>query len=174
MANPYVALAALTIRTFVDSGKIIPIDKVKKTLDLPEEMLSKKAGAFVTLHADGALRGCIGTIEPQTDSIAEEILRNAILSASEDPRFPPVRAGELDMLDISVDVLRPKELCTFDELDPHRYGVIVSSGFRRGLLLPRLDGIDSAKEQVSIALQKAGISPNEPYRIERFEVVRHE
>ncbi|HCS00657.1 MAG TPA: extradiol ring-cleavage dioxygenase, partial [Lachnospiraceae bacterium] len=60
------------------------------------------------------------------------------------------------------------------ELDPQRYGVIVTKGARRGLLLPNLDGVDTVEEQIAIAKQKAGISPSESVSLQRFEVVRHE
>jgi AMMECR1 domain-containing protein len=60
-----------------------------------------------------------------------------------------------------------------DELDVKRYGVIVSSGGRRGVLLPDIEGVETVIDQVSIACRKAGIDPDEPYTMERFEVVRH-
>ena len=95
------------------------------------------------------------------------------MAATEDPRFPSVRTEELSDLEISVDVLgEAEEVDSFDDLDPVRYGVIVTRGFRRGLLLPNLDGIDTVEEQVSIALQKAGIYGGD-YKLERFEVIRH-
>lgn len=167
--NLYVKLARSTIEHYITNKSLPDIPD-----DLPQEMREEGA-TFVTLHKDGELRGCIGTIEPTTDSVAEEIQRNAIASATQDPRFPPVQAHELDNLEISVDILFPAEVIDhFADLDPARYGVIVTSGFRRGLLLPRLEGIDDAATQVHIALQKAGLSPQEPYRLERFEVIRHE
>ena len=130
---------------------------------------------FVSLHKDGRLRGCIGTIEPVRGCIAEEIIENAISAATRDPRFPPVQENELDALEISVDVLSsPEKINSKDELDVKRYGVIVSKGRRRGLLLPNLDGVDTVDRQVAIALQKAGLSEWETgYGLERFEVVRH-
>ena len=108
-------------------------------------------------------------------AVAEEILRNAVSAASQDPRFSPVRADELDALEISVDVLgRPERIASAAELDVKRYGVIVSKGFRRGLLLPKLDGVDTVEQQIAIARQKAGISEREKdCTLERFEVVRH-
>jgi AMMECR1 domain-containing protein len=77
------------------------------------------------------------------------------------------------MSGLSVDILGPAEPSTRSELDPKRYGVIVSRGGRRGLLLPDLEGVDTVEEQLSIALQKAGIKPDEDYQIERFEVIRY-
>jgi len=141
---------------------------------LSHTLVSNRAGVFVSLKLDGSLRGCIGTISPTTASIADEIIRNAISAGTEDPRFPPVSEDELPRLIYSVDVLGEAEkIESLDELDPVRYGVIVTKGHRRGLLLPNLEGVDTAEEQVSIALRKAGISPNENYQLERFEVVRH-
>ena len=138
------------------------------------ELTDNRAGVFVSLKLDGNLRGCIGTISPTTQSIADEIIQNAISAGTEDPRFPPVSEEELKRLIYSVDILGCAEkIKSTDELNPEKYGVIVSVGHKRGLLLPNLEGIDTAEEQVSIALKKAGISPAENYRLERFEVVRH-
>lgn len=144
--------------------------------DLPEEMLTQRAGVFVSLHEHGRLRGCIGTIGPATRCIADEIIRNGISACSEDPRFDPVRPAELDQIEISVDVLgEPQDIDSTDELDPQRYGVIVTNAGRRGLLLPMLDGVDTIEEQIAIAKRKAGIGDYEPGTIlQRFEVVRHE
>jgi AmmeMemoRadiSam system protein A len=137
-------------------------------------MTTRKAGVFVSLKKHGSLRGCIGTISPVTDSIAEEILRNAVSSGLEDPRFPPLAQDELPELIISVDVLgEPEPISSTAELDVVRYGVIVSSGRKRGLLLPNLENVNTVEEQVAIARKKAGIYDNEVVRMERFEVVRH-
>ncbi|MBO4382980.1 MAG: AMMECR1 domain-containing protein, partial [Clostridia bacterium] len=119
-------------------------------------------------------RGCIGTIMATQDSIAEEIIQNAISACSSDPRFPPITAAELPALEISVDVLGDLEpIASPSELDVKRYGVVVSHGRKRGLLLPNLDGVDTVEEQIDIARQKGGIRESEPYELERFEVVRH-
>ena len=138
-------------------------------------LLRGSAGVFVSIKKSGALRGCIGTIAPTKSSLAEEIVDNAISACSRDPRFMPITADELGELTVSVDVLSeatPVE--SPRELDVKRYGVIVSKGYRRGLLLPNLEGVDSIEEQIHIALSKAGIRPSERYDIERFEVVRYE
>jgi AmmeMemoRadiSam system protein A len=140
---------------------------------IPEEF-KQPAGVFVSLKKQGQLRGCIGTIYPQHGSIVEETLNNAISAGHRDPRFYPVRDDELDELDISVDVLTtPEPVSGKEELDPARYGVIVRSGRKSGLLLPNLEGIDTVDEQIEIARQKAGISPGEPVELERFEVIRY-
>lgn len=151
-------------------------DKAQLTpaLSAAEALLSDRAGVFVSLHKHDRLRGCIGTIAPTTGSIAEEIVRNAVCAATEDPRFDPVAADELEWLNISVDVLGKAEPVSGpEELDVKRYGVIVSSGYRRGLLLPDLDGVDTVEEQIAIARRKAGIREKEPVKLERFEVIRH-
>ncbi|NLM84404.1 MAG: AmmeMemoRadiSam system protein A [Clostridiales bacterium] len=168
--DPYVRLARLSLETFIRTGK-----RAKLPEGLPEEMLSSRAGVFVSIYKHGQLRGCIGTIEPTTSCVAEEILRNAVSSGTEDPRFNRVREIELDDLVYSVDVLtKPEPVQSVSQLDPKRYGVIVSKGFRRGLLLPNLDGVDDVETQLKIAKQKAGIRPDDnDVKIERFEVVRH-
>ena len=142
---------------------------------LPEEMYSRRAGVFVSLKKDGRLRGCIGTIAPVRGSIAEEIIENAISAAIKDPRFHAVEPDELEHLVYSVDVLGDAEkISSPEELDVKRYGVIVSRGYRRGLLLPDLEGVDTAEDQIEIARQKAGIPEDaEDITLERFEVVRH-
>ena len=168
-ADPYVQLARRSLETYIREGKTISVPA-----DLPEEMTRQRAGAFVSLHKHGKLRGCIGTIEPVTGSVAQEIIRNAVSAATQDPRFDPVTQEELKWLEISVDVLgKPEKITSESELDVKRYGVIVSSGYRRGLLLPDLDGVDTPRQQVSIALRKGGIRENEKYEMERFEVIRH-
>jgi AmmeMemoRadiSam system protein A len=167
--DEYVRLARYAIETWIKMKK-----RPKAPQIMPKEMLDRRAGVFVSLKKQGALRGCIGTIEPVTGSISEEIMRNALDAALRDPRFDPVKEAELDQLVYSVDVLSPPEpAASKDSLDAGRYGVIVTSGAKRGLLLPKLDGVDSVEQQISIALQKAGISPDESYGLQRFEVVRH-
>lgn len=163
-----VRLARRTIERYVRDGITIGTP-----VELTEEM-KKRAGVFVSLHKSDALRGCIGTIEPVCDNVAEEIIANAISAATRDPRFPPMKPEELPGLDISVDVLtEPEPISSMDELDPKVYGVIVKSGHRRGLLLPDLEGVDSAQKQVDIALRKAWISSTELYDLYRFRVVRY-
>ena len=142
---------------------------------LPEEMYSARAGVFVSLKEEGKLRGCIGTIAPVRGSVAEEIIENAVSAAVRDPRFHAVEPEELERLVYSVDVLGETEtIDSPEELDVKRYGVVVSRGRRRGLLLPNLEGVDTVEEQIDIARRKAGIPEDaEDIRLERFEVVRH-
>lgn len=168
--DPWVKLARRSLETYVKTGQRL----TSLPEDLPAEMTTQQAGAFVSLHKNGQLRGCIGTIVPTCDNLAWEIVQNAVSACSRDPRFSPVRPDELDELEYSVDVLgAPEPIDSPAALDPKTYGVIVSCGGRRGLLLPDLDGVDSMEAQLSIALQKGGIRENEPYKIERFKVVRH-
>ena len=148
--------------------------EIRPPQNLPEELLNTRAGAFVSIHKFGTLRGCIGTTAPTRKNLAQEIIGNAESAATRDPRFSPITEDELPWLDISVDVLGiPEEIDSPDELDVKRYGVIVSSGRKRGLLLPDLSGVDTVEQQISIAMKKGGIGKNEPLRLQRFEVVRH-
>ena len=168
-SDAYVKLARASVESWVRDRKQISVPK-----DLPAEMLTKRAGTFVSLHENGRLRGCIGTIASTQNNIAEEIVQNAISACSRDPRFSPVRADELASLEISVDVLGEMEnIASPAQLDVKRYGVVVSHGYKRGLLLPNLDGVDTVEEQIRIARQKGGIREDEPYSLQRFEVVRH-
>lgn len=166
--HPLVQLARQTIETYVRTGK-----RIRPPENLTPEM-KERAGVFVSLHKHGQLRGCIGTFEPTTPNVAQEIIQNAISSATRDPRFEPVRPDELADLEISVDILTPPEpISGPEELDPKRYGVIVEAGWRRGLLLPDLEGVDTVEYQLAIARRKAGIGPNEPVKLYRFEVRRY-
>jgi len=167
--SAYVKLARETIENYIKQGKIIT-----PPLGLPEEMINQKAGIFVSLKKFDDLRGCIGTFMPTQENIAWEIIKNAISAATADPRFPPVKVHELGDLTISVDVLSaPEEVNDISLLDPKKYGVIVSSGYKKGLLLPDLDGVDTVQYQIDIAKRKAGIYPDEKVKLYRFEVERY-
>ncbi len=132
------------------------------------------AGAFVSIKKKGQLRGCIGTILPTASTLVEEVVQNAVSAATGDPRFPPMTREELDEITISVDVLTPPEpVSGLEELDAEKYGVIVQSGYRRGVLLPDLPGVDNVEKQVAIAREKAGIAPGEPAQLFRFKVNRY-
>ena len=168
--DPYVQLARKTVEMYIR-------DRVKPEVpaDLPPEMLSTRAGAFVSIHEHGKLRGCIGTIAPVRSCVAQEIIDNAVSASTRDPRFDPITADELEWLEISVDVLGEAEpIDSPAELDVKRYGVIVTKGNKRGLLLPDLDGVDTVEQQIAIAKSKAGIADwDRNVHLERFEVVRH-
>jgi len=165
----YVKLARNTLENKIRHGYVPDMPD-----DLPQEMFKNRAGVFVTIKKYGELRGCIGTFLPTENNIAEEIQRNAISAGCQDPRFDPVEAHELPELSYSVDVLtKPEPVDSLEELDPKRYGVIVKKGFRSGLLLPDLEGVNTVEEQIDIALQKAGIYPDEDYELERFSVIRY-
>ncbi|HPV69678.1 MAG TPA: AmmeMemoRadiSam system protein A [Bacilli bacterium] len=167
--DEYVSLARQTLELYVKTGQVLSIDKASDLLK------RTRAGVFVSLKKHGMLRGCIGTIQPTTKSIAHEIIQNAISSGTEDPRFPPVSISELSDLVYSVDILKePEPISSKNELDIKKYGVIVRCRGRSGLLLPNIEGVHSVEEQISIALSKAGISKHELYTLERFEVVRHQ
>jgi AmmeMemoRadiSam system protein A/AmmeMemoRadiSam system protein B len=164
------ALARQVVETFVKQGKVI------KSPENPSELLSQRAGCFVSIKTRaGQLRGCIGTVDPENDTLAQEVIVNAISAATRDPRFAPVRADELPGLKYSVDVLSPPEPVKLDDLDPSVYGVIVEdkNGVRRGLLLPNLKGIDTAAQQVEIASRKAEISAGDAVRLWRFRADRY-
>ena len=168
--DPCIRLARLSVETVVRTGRAATLPD-----DVPAELLTTRAGAFVSLHEHGELRGCIGTISATCANVAEEILQNGVSACLRDPRFDPVTPDELDYLEYSVDILAPAEpIDSPDQLDVKRYGVIVTKGWRRGLLLPNLDGVDTVEDQLAIAKRKAGISPrDENVQLERFEVVRH-
>ncbi len=167
--DPWVQLARTSVEHYVTGRQIVDVPE-----GLPEELTGTRAGAFVSIHKHGQLRGCIGTIAPVRENLAREIIHNAVSAAVRDPRFRPIRPEELKDLEISVDVLtEPEDISSEAELDVKKYGVIVSNGMRRGLLLPDLEGVDTVGQQVAIARQKAGISPGEPIKLQRFEVIRH-
>ena len=167
--DEYVQLARKTVEEYVRTGKKIRIPE-----GLSGEMLERRAGVFVSIKKEGRLRGCIGTIQAVYPSIAQEIIENGVSAATRDPRFSPIEPEELDKLTITVDVLGDTEkIDSPDKLDVRRYGVVVTKGFKRGLLLPNLEGVDTVEEQIAIAKQKAGIGEQEQAELERFEVVRH-
>jgi len=165
--HPLVELARQAVETYINKAKIT------HPADLTPEM-KDRAGVFVSLKKHGQLRGCIGTFEPMEANIADEIVRNAVASAVGDPRFPPVKPSELNELEYSVDVLtHPEPVEDKSQLDPKKYGLIVQSGYRRGLLLPDLEGVDDVETQIAICRQKAGIMGSEPIKMFRFQVKRY-
>lgn len=177
--HPFVQLARLSLETYVrDRHRLKPDRELPRELCeiLPADAFSRRAGAFVSLKKDGQLRGCIGTILPTRANLAEEICANAISAGRSDPRFPGVEASELEELVYDVDVLStPEPIPSAVELDPKRFGVIVSApNGRRGLLLPDLDGVDTVEEQLAIAARKGGIDlERDEYSLERFTVTRY-
>ena len=168
-ASVLTGIARNAVEEFITSG-VVP-----EPTEHPRGILATRAPCFVSLKTlDGELRGCIGTIEPSKDTLAEELVANAVSAAIHDPRFPPVTPEELSNLRYSVDVLMPAESTTLDELDPRIFGVIVEdeSGQLRGLLLPDIKGVDEARQQVEIASRKAGIPSGAKVRLSRFRVER--
>lgn len=165
----YVLLAKKTIEEYIIKNKKIDIP-----YNTPKELLDNKAGVFVSIHEFNELRGCIGTITPTKSNIAEEIIENAISASTKDYRFNKIDKEELPFLEINVDVLMPAEpVENINELDPKKYGIIVSSGYKRGLLLPDLDTIDTVEEQIRIAKMKGNIKDDEEITIQKFTVERH-
>jgi len=165
-----VSLARKAIEEYLREKKVISPPR-----NIPKEFQGE-AGVFVSLHKKGKLRGCIGTYLPTEENIAREIIKNAISAATQDPRFPPVQVDELKDIEMSVDILsKPEPVRSEEELDPKKYGVIVGKGWQRGLLLPDLDGVDTIREQLDIAKQKAGLwgVPDEELEIQRFMVTRY-
>jgi AmmeMemoRadiSam system protein A len=135
----------------------------------------RSRGVFVTLRApDGGLRGCVGHLEPAHHTLAQEVAACAVACATRDSRFWPVCEGELCDLVLEISMLSPPvKIDGVDALDPHRYGVVVSSGKRRGVLLPNVDGVNSAYDQMRYAAAKAGIALDEEgLALERFEVIK--
>jgi AmmeMemoRadiSam system protein A len=168
--HPLVELAWAAIRAQIREGRKL------RPSEAPISIEGEPAGVFVTLHtaSTGELRGCIGTIAPTAESLAQETINNAISASTRDPRFPSVRPDELDDLVIDVSVLHPPEpIADTDQLDPKQYGVIVERGWRRGLLLPDIPGIDDATTQVAYARMKAGLGPREPVEMFRFRVEKY-
>jgi AmmeMemoRadiSam system protein A len=166
--NPLVELAKKSIESYI---------KEKRKISAPKKLapeMEGRAGVFVSLKKKGELRGCIGTFAPTTDNIAEEVIRNAIESATADPRFLPVTEAEIAELEISVDVLtQPVKVVSVKELDAKRFGIIVVSGGKRGLLLPDLEGVDTPEKQIQICRRKGWIQEDEPIEIYKFEVKRY-
>lgn len=166
--DTYVRLARESLTHYLIHG-----DYMEEPSYITDEMTNSKRGVFISIKQDGQLRGCIGTILPVTENVAQEVIRNAVEAGLHDPRFPAIELSEIGYLDFSVDVLTEPQIAKKGELDAKKYGVIVRKGFKTGLLLPNLEGVDTVDYQLEIALQKADISHNEDYTIEKFEVIRH-
>jgi len=161
-------LARRAVEEYIVSGNEVEVDED----ELPE-ILKKEAGVFVTLKKNGELRGCMGTFRPVQKNAAYEIISNAMTAAENDPRFPEVDKSEFDEIVISVDILsEAEEVDDKSELDPSKYGILVKGGHQTGLLLPDLEGVDTAEEQVNIARRKAGLRPDDKIDIFRFSVKR--
>lgn len=167
-SHPIAKLAMEAIEVYVRTGEVM-----EPPPELGDE-LRKRAGAFVSIKKNVSLRGCIGTISPTKENLACEIIQNAISAATSDPRFTAVSVDELDQLRVSVDVLSESvKVLSIEELNPRKYGVIVSSGHKRGLLLPDLEGVNTPEEQIAISKRKAGISGDEEVELKKFEVHRY-
>ncbi|MDD5342688.1 MAG: AmmeMemoRadiSam system protein A [Patescibacteria group bacterium] len=165
----YAALAKQAIQAYLRDKKVI-----KSPSSLPGELLKTRAAVFVTLHFKGDLRGCIGTLAPAQDNVALEIIHNAISAAVNDFRFLPLTLPELEQTEISVSILSQPQPTTIERLDPKKFGVIVRSNSKVGVLLPDIEGVETVEEQIQIACQKAGIKyPKEPFELSCFTVTLH-
>ncbi len=167
MGSEILSLARRAVEQYVRTGEVPPAPPQ------PPGGLSDPDAVFVTLRVGKSLRGCIGTLAATKPTLAEEIIANAIAAAVNDPRFPSVTPDELPLLSYEVDIVGLlARVAGEDELDPERYGVVVESGGRRGVLLPAIEGVTSTEQQVAIARLKAGIAPDEPVTLYRFTVLR--
>lgn len=180
--DAFTALARRAIDCFVEEGRKLNIEEALEQMadqEAAKRLKDEQAAVFVSLYKAGELRGCMGTLRPVTENIAEEIVRNAIEAGVYDPRFLPVEPQELYQLEISVDILgEPEIIEDLSELDPHQYGVIVEKDVRRGVLLPGIRGIDTVETQLTIAKEKAGIyerdDEGDRLIVQRFAVERHQ
>ena len=137
------------------------------------DFLRQSAGTFVSIKKQGSLRGCIGTMTPKYKNLAEEVIQNALRSANEDPRFDPIQKKELPSLTFSVDVLQPLE--KIENIKDHnikQFGLVIRGKGKQGVLLPDLDIIKSAEQQLKVCLKKGGFKSHDTYEIFRFEVKR--
>ncbi|MFN2341039.1 MAG: AmmeMemoRadiSam system protein A [Halanaerobium sp.] len=161
-------LARKAVEEYIVSGKETEVVES----ELPE-ILKKEAGVFVTLKKNGKLRGCMGTFKPVQKNAAYEIISNAMTAAENDPRFPELKKEELNQISISVDILsEPEQVRDKSELDPKKYGILVKGGHQTGLLLPDLEGVETADKQLNIAKRKAGLREDAEVEIYRFTVSR--
>ncbi len=169
--SPYVKLAKNAVKTYLKTREILEVPA-----KLSQKLLSEQAGVFVSIHRkDGSLRGCIGTFMPTQENIAQEIIKNALAAAFNDPRFPPIAKKELKNLVFSVDILSKPKPAQKKDLDPKEYGLLIfAPNGRRGLLLPDIPSVKTAEQQLEICRQKAGISPREKINLQIFTVKRHE
>lgn len=174
LEDDYIKLARHSIEKYIYTGTKLNYKEIQLDTSFIQTNLKRTSGAFVSIHKNNKLRGCIGTIEATADNLIDEIIYNGISACSNDPRFHQVEKDELPYLDIKVDILFPKEkIMSKEELNIKEYGVIVEQGYKRGLLLPNIEGIHSVEEQIQIAKQKASIVSGE-IDMYRFKVERHE
>jgi AmmeMemoRadiSam system protein A len=175
--HPFVKLAYASIYSFIPGRKTLDLANIppelSQALEAHKAELARRAACFVSLKLRGQLRGCIGTIEPLASNLAEEIVQNAISASTRDPRFPQVDSSELPRLDVSVDVLSEPRVAEETELDPKRYGLIIEQEYRRGVLLPDLEGVNDATTQKRIVAQKGGIDLRRPHKLFIFTVDRY-
>lgn len=168
--DKYTGLAKQAVETFFKQRKIMDLPK-----DLPKEFYEDKAGVFVTIYNGFNLRGCIGTYEPTQENIGKEIIANAVSAATKDYRFNSITEQELPELKYEISVLsQPEKIKDKKELNAKKFGVLVKSNGKSGLLLPDLEDVNTVEQQLSIACQKAGISyPEEKIEIYKFSIHKY-
>ncbi|MEN8223635.1 MAG: AmmeMemoRadiSam system protein A [Acidobacteriota bacterium] len=162
-------LAKRSISHFLVHGNRMQAEKIP-------DKFSMKRGGFVTLHKEGALRGCIGYPLP-VSPLFNTILDNAVAAAFEDPRFPPLGDDELDLIDIEISVLTvPEKVDDFQKVKVGPNGIIISKHGYRGLLLPQVpveQGWD-LEQYISYGCMKAGLPDDEWKRGVDIEVFQAE
>ena len=168
--DDYCVLARRALEYYVLHGHTLPIP-----VGLPREMLTTRAGAFVSLYVDGKLRGAAGALGPTTDSVAAEIVKYAVAAGQQDKRFPPVSEDELPELVYKVDVIGSPEVVTdASQLDVTKYGLIVTCDDSWGVVLPNQPGVETGEQQIAAVRERAGVLEDVPVKMERFAVFRHE
>lgn len=169
LENDYIRLARDTVEFFVKNKKRPFFDRNKYNIPF------KSAACFVTLKNESGLRGCIGSAYPLRQDLFQEIIENAISVCDKDDRFEEVDESELSELFISVDVIsEPQKVGGILDLNPKKFGIVVETKEKQGVLLPEIEGIRTPSDQLRLALKKAGIDEYEEYTIKRFTVERHE
>jgi AmmeMemoRadiSam system protein B/AmmeMemoRadiSam system protein A len=154
-------IARSTVESYVKTGK-------KPNFNITDERLNRKEGAFVTLHREGQLRGCIGQIIPTNKPLWEVVRDTAVSSCSEDHRFNPVTEKELDSIDYEISVLSvPAEIDDWNKIELGKHGVIVKNGlFNSGVFLPQVateTGWSKKEFLEQLCWQKAGL-PKDCYK----------
>jgi hypothetical protein len=167
--HPLVRLARQAIQAYVETGQVIDPPGT------PEYQAPFHPGVFVSIHnKTGELRGCVGTFHTTEQFLSEQVIKSAVSACSRDPRFAAVEPWELPLIDVKVDVLSPFEpVDSADQLDVKHYGLMVESGWKRGLLLPDIPGVADVQQQIEIAAMKAGLRRHESFQMYRFTVQRY-
>mgnify|MGYP001437010246 CR=1 FL=1 len=161
------ALARASLETYITHRARLALPA-----DLPADFVQSRS-CFVTLTRDGQLRGCVGSIVATRESLARELVDNAINAGTRDYRFAPISRDELPTLRYSVDILSPLEPARLDDMDPVRFGMVVMRGSQVGVLLPGIAEIRDVQHQFEVCCQKAGITTPDGIDLFRFTVTRY-